>query len=181
MRSNWFKAELLAADGRLIHQSSLCMGKDGHAFEIACFGLFACGRACAGTGSTPFCPCFCLDTGRDGHRRCRGIELKIPAGELSIGSFVLEKNDLTECLSSQLETDTQLYKGGGPGHFSVFVNPSFSIGAAYSDTALSNGWKNSITIAVLEKGLNMHDYNRLSAGHIQPFSANSRHLSFPSH
>ncbi len=49
-----FEAVFLSANGGFIHETSFGMDKDDHSFSITCLCLGACGRACAGTGTSPF-------------------------------------------------------------------------------------------------------------------------------
>lgn len=102
------EGEFLATDGKLVHQTALGVHEDNHPLRI--FGLSMgstlrtgtdAGADTCGSGPGP-CP------HRYGDRLGSGAELEIPAGEFIVCPFVLEKDDLTEGLSSRLKSDRSL-------------------------------------------------------------------------
>lgn len=92
------EAELLSANGRLVHQAAFGMDKHGHAFIIACFCLYSGSRAGVGAGCSTFSTGLGLNTGCYGYSGCRRVKLKISAGKFIISTFIFEKNYLAECL-----------------------------------------------------------------------------------
>jgi hypothetical protein len=100
-----FKREFLPPHRQLIHESALDVHEDGHAVDIAVFGLGTGLGAGAGAGGYALGTGLGLGTRRDGHGRSIGVKLESAAGEGLIGALVLKKDDFTEGLAAQLESD----------------------------------------------------------------------------
>jgi len=125
-----FKFEFLAANGRLVHQSTFSVSEHHHAFVVTGFGLSSGSRTCSGTRRGAFGPRFGLYTGGYRHRRSRRIEFEFTTGELIVGAFVFKEYHLTEGLSTQLKTDSPLNQRGFTGDRAALINLARAIGAA---------------------------------------------------
>ena len=61
---------------------------------------------------------------------------------------------LTESFSSQLPTDGPFNYRDLAGNLPALVNLAFTVGTPNTDAGFADGWKNRISISVLEKWLN---------------------------
>jgi len=80
-----------------------------------------------------------------------GAELEAAGGEFIEGSLVLEENDLAVCLAPGLKTDAHLSHRGVTDMSSVRVHVTASVSGAYDETALADGWKDRVAVALGEK------------------------------
>src|SRR5512134_163999 len=133
-----FVVELLAADGRLVHQAALGDREDCHALLVLAGGLgVALGAACAraraaGRG-------LCRSARRDRHRGGLRAELEIAAGEFVERPLVLEEDDLAVRLAAELQPDGELRHRGVADVGALRVHAAGAVRAADADAALADG------------------------------------------
>jgi hypothetical protein len=112
------------------------MHKGGHAVDIICFSLDTRFWTGTGTGTGTSCSGARLRACRNDGRLGGSAEFEIAAGEFIIGSLILEKDDFTESLASELKSDGPLNHPCLPRRFASPIDLAFTVGSSDNITGL---------------------------------------------
>ena len=144
------KGELLAGDGRLIHQAALRHGEHRHSLVVMTDRtgiLLAAARTgfltVGGGGGAGRC--------RDRHNLCVRPELEASGHEFVSCRLVLEENDFTVRLAAGLKADAHLRKRRLAGEAAVREHVPLTARAADNERPFADGGNDRKAIAMVEK------------------------------
>lgn len=127
------------------------MDEYSHPSSIAGFCLSASCRSGTDTSSDSLGTCFCLSSCCYSNGRCNGIGFEISNSEIIAGWFVLEKEDFTKCLATQLEPYCPFQKSCGPGYLTAAIYLPETICPPDTEARFTNRRKNRIAVGTLKK------------------------------